>query len=32
VIGISQAPDKTMLLQIQGGKVIKLADVTRIDG
>jgi flagellar basal-body rod modification protein FlgD len=32
VIGISQAPDKTMLLQIQGGKVIKLADVSRIDG
>ena len=32
VIGISQAPDKTMLLQVQGGKTIKLADVTRIDG
>ena len=32
VIGISQAPDKTMFLQVQGGKTIKLADVTRIDG
>jgi flagellar basal-body rod modification protein FlgD len=32
VIGISQQPDKTMLLQIQGGKTVKLADVTRIDG
>ena len=32
VIGISQSPDKTMLLQVQGGKTIKLADVSRIDG
>ena len=32
VIGVSQQPDKTMLLQIQGGKTVKLADVTRIDG
>lgn len=32
VIGISQQPDKTMLLQIQGGKTVKLADVARIDG
>jgi flagellar basal-body rod modification protein FlgD len=32
VIGISQQPDRTMLLQIQGGKTVKLADVTRIDG
>ena len=32
VIGISQQADKSMLLQIQGGKSVKLADVTRIDG
>ena len=32
VIGISQQPDKTMLLQIQNGKTIKLSDVKRIDG
>lgn len=32
VIGVSQQADKSMLLQIQGGKTVKLADVTRIDG
>lgn len=32
VIGISQASDKTMLLQVQGGKTVQLANVTRIDG
>ncbi len=32
VIGVSQQPDKTMLLQIEGGKTVKLADVKRIDG
>jgi len=32
VVGISQQPDKSMLLQIQGGKTIKLTDVKRIDG
>ena len=32
VIGISQQPDKSMLLQVQGGKTLKLADVRRIDG
>ena len=32
VIGVSQQADKTMLLQIEGGKTVKLADVKRIDG
>ncbi len=32
VVGISQQADKSMLLQIQGGKSIKLTDVKRIDG
>ena len=32
VIGISQQPDKSMLLQVQGGKTLKLSDVKRIDG
>jgi flagellar basal-body rod modification protein FlgD len=32
VVGVSQAADKTVLLQIVGGKTVKLADVTRIDG
>jgi flagellar basal-body rod modification protein FlgD len=32
VVGISQQADKSMLLQIQGGKTIKLTDVKRIDG
>jgi hypothetical protein len=32
VMGISQQADKSMLLQIQGGKTIKLTDVKRIDG
>ena len=32
VVGITQQPDKSMLLQIQGGKTIKLTDVKRIDG
>jgi flagellar basal-body rod modification protein FlgD len=32
VTGISQQGDKSILLQIQGGKSVKLADVTRIDG
>ena len=32
VVGVSQAADKTVLLQILGGKTVKLADVTRIDG
>jgi hypothetical protein len=32
VQGVSQASDKTMLLQIQGGKTVKLTDVTRVDG
>jgi flagellar basal-body rod modification protein FlgD len=32
VVGVSQAGDKTVVLQILGGKTIKLADVTRIDG
>jgi len=32
VVGVSQASDKTVLLQILGGKTMKLADVTRIDG
>ena len=32
VIGVSQAADKTVLLQILGGKTVKLADVNRIDG
>ena len=32
VVGISQQPDKSMLLQIQGGKTLKLLDVKRIDG
>ena len=32
VVGISQQSDKSMLLQIQGGKTLKLTEVTRIDG
>jgi flagellar basal-body rod modification protein FlgD len=32
VIGVSQQADQTMLLQVQGGKTVKLADVKRIDG
>ena len=32
VVGVSQAPDKTVVLQILGGKTMKLADVKRIDG
>ena len=32
VIGVSQEADKTMLLQIEGGKTVKLSDVKRIDG
>ncbi len=32
VVGVSQAGDKTVVLQILGGKTIKLADVNRIDG
>jgi flagellar basal-body rod modification protein FlgD len=32
VMGISQQADKSILLQIQGGKSIKLSDVSRIDG
>jgi hypothetical protein len=32
VVGVSQASDKTVLLQILGGKTVKLADVARIDG
>ena len=32
VVGVSQAADKTVLLQILGGKTVKLADVNRIDG
>ena len=32
VVGVSQAADKTVILQILGGKTVKLADVTRIDG
>ena len=32
VVGISQQADKSMLLQIQGGKTIKQTDVKRIDG
>ena len=32
VVGVSQAPDKTVVLQILGGKTMKLADVNRIDG
>jgi len=32
VIGVSQSADQSMLLQVQGGKTIKLADVKRIDG
>jgi len=32
VVGVSQAADKTVVLQILGGKTIKLADVNRIDG
>ena len=29
---VSQAPDKTMLLQVEGGQTIRLADVNRIGG
>ncbi|MFZ2738492.1 MAG: flagellar hook capping FlgD N-terminal domain-containing protein [Burkholderiaceae bacterium] len=32
VIGVSQQADKSMLLQIQGGKTVKLSEVNRIDG
>lgn len=32
VMGISQQADKSILLQIQGGKSVKLSNVTRIDG
>jgi flagellar basal-body rod modification protein FlgD len=32
VIGISQQADKSIVLQIQGGKSMKLSDVSRIDG
>ena len=32
VVGVSQAADKTVVLQILGGKTLKLADVNRIDG
>ena len=32
VIGVSQSADQSMLLQVQGGKTVKLADVKRIDG
>lgn len=32
VTGISQQADKSIVLQVQGGKSIKLSDVSRIDG
>ena len=32
VLGVSQQPDKSMLLQVTGGKTIKLSDVTKIFG
>ena len=32
VVGVSQAADKTVVLQILGGKTMKLSDVNRIDG
>jgi flagellar basal-body rod modification protein FlgD len=32
VLGVSQQPDKSMLLQVTGGKTIKLSDVTKIYG
>jgi flagellar basal-body rod modification protein FlgD len=32
VVGVSQSADKTVVLQILGGKTMKLADVNRIDG
>ena len=32
VVGVSQSGDKTVVLQILGGKTMKLADVNRIDG
>jgi len=32
VIGVSQSADQSMLLQVQGGKTVKFADVKRIDG
>ena len=32
VIGVSQQADKTMLLQVTGGKTIKLSDVTKVYG
>ena len=32
VVGVSQAGDKTVVLQILGGKTMKLSDVNRIDG
>ena len=32
VIGVSQQADKTVLLQIMGGKTMKLADATKIYG
>ncbi len=32
VLGVSQQADKTMLLQVTGGKTIKLSDVTKVYG
>jgi flagellar basal-body rod modification protein FlgD len=32
ITGVSQQPDKTMLLQVTGGKTVKLSDVTKIYG
>jgi flagellar basal-body rod modification protein FlgD len=32
VLGVTQQPDKSMLLQVTGGKTIKLSDVTKIYG
>ena len=32
VIGVSQQADKSMLLQVTGGKSIKLSDVTKVYG
>jgi hypothetical protein len=32
VLGVTQQADKSMLLQVTGGKTIKLSDVTKIYG
>ncbi|MGI9134343.1 MAG: flagellar hook assembly protein FlgD [Rhodoferax sp.] len=32
VVGVNQAADKSMLLQVQGGKTVNLADITTISG